>query len=75
MIQGSVATLRSCCIAPSSTVDGSVHMRIETRAPGTSVYDMAAPPGIGVWDTQRNGKKATKRHNRRIRRIWQRVTR
>lgn len=40
LIQGSVATLRSCCIATSSTLAGSVHMRMGTFAPGTSTYDI-----------------------------------
>ncbi|GAA1190832.1 hypothetical protein GCM10009664_65130 [Kitasatospora gansuensis] len=32
--------LRSCCMAWPSTVEGLVHIRIGTRMPGTSVYDM-----------------------------------
>ncbi|KQX90850.1 hypothetical protein ASD51_20905 [Streptomyces sp. Root55] len=40
LIQGSVDTFRSCCIAPSSTDAGSAHIRIGTFAPGTSTYDI-----------------------------------
>lgn len=38
--QGRVEMLRSCCMAAPSTVAGSAHIRMGTRAPGTSVYDM-----------------------------------
>ncbi len=43
LIHGRVATLRSCCSAPSSTPAGSVHIRIGTFAPGISTYDMTSP--------------------------------
>jgi hypothetical protein len=32
---------RGCCIAASSTVAGSVHIRIGTRTPGTSTTGIA----------------------------------
>ncbi|GEC04716.1 hypothetical protein SSP24_23710 [Streptomyces spinoverrucosus] len=42
LIHGSVATFRSCWSATSSTVAGSVHIRIGTFAPGISTYDITS---------------------------------
>ncbi|CAM5294953.1 hypothetical protein SALBM311S_05208 [Streptomyces alboniger] len=65
LIHGRVATLRSCWSAPSSTVDGSVHMRIGTFAPGISTYDISSsfPRKTTEALNSKTGAKVNERDN------------
>ncbi len=47
--QGRELMLRSCCMAWPSTVAGSAHIRMGTRMPGTSVYDMTGTTSGVDW--------------------------